>query len=1112
MDPALQEELRPNLDPNERIEAIIRLAAPFQYPDKVQVVAQFGDVVTVRVRRGDVQEVYDNPAVRSFKAKRIIGKLKRSAQGAWNMARDAASAGPEPTAPAIAGATGKGVVLAVLDWGADFLHRDFIDPAGKTRFLAIWDQSKDGQGQNKYGYGSIHTREAIDHAIQTQEPYAALGYKPGDGSHGTLVAGIAAGSGHAGPKGIAPEADLVFVHLAANERVLNPRLDLGDSLRLLEALDFVRSVAADRPLAINMSLGAHGGSHDGLSLVEIAIDNFLAARSNTMICQSVGNYFNNQTHHHGRLKPGRRNSFRFRINEKDKANNELELWYSGRDEFLLQVNHPASGLEFSCKAGGKTTVMWKGQEVGRAYHRLNDPNNGKNHIDLFLDKNAPPGTWQITLHGVQVKDGRYNAWLEREGKTRQARFEKEFAVTQTTNGTICNGYNSVVVGSVSPQKKPSVFSSSGPTTDGRNKPDIVAFGEKVLGPRAAPPGANTVHAALKRDTGTSFSTPQVTGTVALMLEAATIPVDAATMRTLLLSAAAPIAGLTETESLRIGNGLLQTGPAVQAMRQYQQQLSTELKHQKMMQFQDFETASEQLFPSRGPSAGDIHLTPNSGPRSLPLATGAPQVFPDLDAALRTALRPGGPGCIIRGQMFSGGNFTLQELNLPICPVTPLIVRFLPAFPDVCCLVLEGFAPYFPSNVPQPPNRWEQYPDLRSFYGQSQATQTAQRNLWINKLVSTTNQVNPILNFGGVVPTAQQVRQFSAPELRWILATFAETLFTVRDVDNTDTRGRRWIGAGMNGVTMVNLPVPLSEPDCYLKVISDREGKLEAINAYDGGAGISIGTVQFNAQNKALHKLLWKVWQQDNELFQIAFSTLGWTMNSAANGEITLTVTPTDGSAPFTITSIQRDRFVNYLHSGNPTSNTRTIPFRRLLTQRFRLLVTRPHIQSLINEVSSEVYTEPGLRLLHQNGIPQLNIAAPSRELFQLKSALLSAYIRATGCAGNLIRALNRYPSTAQKLAHLDQEINNLRPIGSFNCAEAFRLRLPAQVREAGQVFQQIQPVVPPQAAPTAPQAPSQTAPVQAPPATDWYAGGSEHEYVDSENTLWKAWEENYGYS
>jgi len=1111
MDPALQEQIRPSLDPNETIEAIIRLARPSQYPEKIKVVAQFGDVVTVRVRRGDVIEVYNNPAVLSFKAKRIVGNLKSQ----W-LAQDQESGLREDnlmkSESGATGATGKGVVVAVLDWGADFLHKDFIDPAGKTRFLAIWDQSKDGAVQNKYGYGTVHTQAAIDQAIQSQQPYTTLGYKPQDGAHGTLVTGIAAGNGQSGQAGVAPEADLVFVHLAADERVVNPRLNLGDSLRLLEGLDFVRTIAGDRPLAINMSLGAHGGSHDGLSLVEIAIDNYLATRPNTMICQSVGNYFSNQTHHHGQVKPGRSASFRFKVNEKDTTNNELEIWYSGRDEFLFQLNHPGTGLELFCKAGEKSAILLKGQEIGRVYHRLKEPNNDKNHINLFLDKNAPPGSWQITLHGKQVKDGRYDAWLEREGKNRQGVFEKEFADSHTTNGTVCNGFNTIVVGSVNPQKKPSVFSSSGPTTDGRSKPDIVAFGEKVLGPRAASPKNQTIHTALKRDTGTSFSTPQVTGTIALMLETAKAPVDATTIRTLILGAAESISGLSDADGLRTGNGLLRTVAAVVAMRHYQQQFLNELKHQKIMQHQNLEAIAEQQITHTGPSAGDILLTPTSGPRSLPLAVGPPQVFNDLDAALRVALTPGRSSSIIRGQMFSGGNFTLQELNLPICPVTPLIVRFQPAFPDICCLVLEGFAPYFPSNVPRPANRWEQYPDLRSFYRQSQATQTAQRNAWIGKMVSTRNQVKPNLNFGGIVPTPQQIRQFSAPELRWILASFAEVLFPIRDVNQTDARGRRWIGAGMNGVTMVNLPVPLSEPDCYLKVISDREGKLEAINAYDGGAGISIGTVQFNAQSKALHKLLWKIWQQDNELFLLALAPLGWTMSVAGNGTLTLTITPTDGSAPFSILSTEKDKFVNYLHSGNPSSSTRTIAFRRLVTQRFRLLVVRPHIQSLINEVSSEVYTEHGLRLLHQNGIPALNVNQPSLELFQLKSALLSAYIRATGCAGNLIRALNRYRGVTQKLAHLEAEINNLSPIGNFNCAENFRLRLPAQVREAAVVFRQIQANLPapapaPAPAPTSP-SPAHNPPAQ-PPATDWYGADSGLEYEDADNTLWKGWEESY---
>src|SRR5207249_4946164 len=124
------------------------------------------------------------------------------------------------------------------------------------------------------GYGRILSRETIDAALRSADPYAALGYHPaggpsgGGGKHGTHVLDIAAGT----HDGVAPEADLAFVHLASSTTAdLN---DLGDSVRILEALDLVRALAGDRPWVANLSLGRTGGDHSH-NIVTRALDSLL---------------------------------------------------------------------------------------------------------------------------------------------------------------------------------------------------------------------------------------------------------------------------------------------------------------------------------------------------------------------------------------------------------------------------------------------------------------------------------------------------------------------------------------------------------------------------------------------------------------------------------------------------------------------------------------------------------------------------------------------------------------------------------------------------------------------------------------------------------------------
>jgi hypothetical protein len=110
------------------------------------------------------------------------------------------------------------------------------------------------------------------------------------------VTGIAAGNGRSGgPTGIAPEADLVFVHLTTLDQG-DDKVELADSATLLEAIDFVRRVAGARPWVVNLSMGQTGDPHDGTTLVEQGLDAALTEAPGRAIVQSTGNYWDARLH------------------------------------------------------------------------------------------------------------------------------------------------------------------------------------------------------------------------------------------------------------------------------------------------------------------------------------------------------------------------------------------------------------------------------------------------------------------------------------------------------------------------------------------------------------------------------------------------------------------------------------------------------------------------------------------------------------------------------------------------------------------------------------------------------------------------------------------------
>ena len=326
MDPALWELLRTGTNNDtEEIEAIIRIIHPQLKIPGVHIISRFGSIATCRLRKNLILRTRQEKNVRSLKASRVMGSPEDELKG-----RNGTSELPltpletDERRPRGLSLTGAGVVIGIVDWGCDFDHPNLKHPDGSTRLIALWDQRGPPPPgtASYYGYGTIYSRRQINHALSDAEPYRMLGYHPGDadqsglGAHGMHCIDIAAGNGlGGGPVGIAPEADLIFVHLA--DSGTGGLANLGDSLRILEAIDFIDKTAGSRPWVINLSVGKHGGPHDGTTLVELALDFILDAAPSKFIVQSAGNYFDKCVHASGRLRAGEERILELLVDKAD---------------------------------------------------------------------------------------------------------------------------------------------------------------------------------------------------------------------------------------------------------------------------------------------------------------------------------------------------------------------------------------------------------------------------------------------------------------------------------------------------------------------------------------------------------------------------------------------------------------------------------------------------------------------------------------------------------------------------------------------------------------------------------------------------------------------------
>jgi hypothetical protein len=385
MDPELW-ELYERGSSDDEVSVIIRMAPGIAPPTTIRIVAHFGDVSTGRLRRGDIVPVRQSPGVLSLKAAGLVSPPPSfEADASIDSETDAEDESGEADEAALPTAAldpsvgdGRGVLVGVCDWGLDFTHANFRNEDGTTRIEVLWDQrgSGDPLAPPPYDIGRRLTRERINAALKDPDPPRALGYHaasgdPGNnGAHGTHVTDILCGNRRepGSQVGLATASDIAFVHLAAQQ--LDELGNLGDSVGLLEGLDFIRRQAGGRPCVLHLSAGKTGGPHRGDTLLERAVDAMLE-QPGIVLVQSVGNYADAAMHTHARVGPDQQHTLNWVTPERDRTPNELEIWYSGHDVFDVTLVSP-DGRDFTVPLDNRVQLRGRVPVPGAAYGADNE--------------------------------------------------------------------------------------------------------------------------------------------------------------------------------------------------------------------------------------------------------------------------------------------------------------------------------------------------------------------------------------------------------------------------------------------------------------------------------------------------------------------------------------------------------------------------------------------------------------------------------------------------------------------------------------------------------------------------------------------------------------------
>ena len=411
--------------------------------------------------------------------------------------------------------TGRGVLIGIVDSGVDYRHPAFLTADGKSRILRLWDQSIPGNPPEGYATGTEYTNEEINEALSlsVQEGRRLVPSEDGSG-HGTAVLGVAAGSDFsrgAVNRGVAYESDLLVVKMGIPRQDSFPR-----TTELMQGVDYLvrQAIRLGRSIAINLSFGNNYGSHRGDSLLETYLDN-VSGMGKNVICVGMGNNGNDALHTGGKLSPGEIQEIELGVGAFEPTLN-VQLWKNYEDEMEIYLEHPAGervGPLFETlgaqrwQAGNTELLIYYGKPA--PYHVTQEI-----YVDFLPQDEKTPyvdsGVWKIILAARNIKNGEYFLWLP-GGKTLNPGTAFYLPRPQGTLTIPATARRVISVGAYDARQNTYAdFSGRGCRALPYPKPDLAAPGVDIYAPR---PGGG--YAAF---TGTSFSTPFVTGAAALLME------------------------------------------------------------------------------------------------------------------------------------------------------------------------------------------------------------------------------------------------------------------------------------------------------------------------------------------------------------------------------------------------------------------------------------------------------------------------------------------------------------------------------------------------------------------------------------------------------------------
>ena len=417
--------------------------------------------------------------------------------------------------------TGNGVIVGFIDTGIDYTNDIFKNVTGRTRILSIWDQS-DQSGTHPQGieFGSEYTREDIDRALQSENPYSIVPTKDTQG-HGTFMAGVACGSEDVENNfiGAANESQIAVVKLKKAKKYLRDFYLIEENVQdvyqendIMQAVTYLRNLSRreSKPLVLVLGLGTGSGQRSGGSALSQQL-NDLGEMIGCCVVTCAGNEGNARLHYKGSVLNKEYEDVELRVGEGTNGFT-MELWGNSPDIISVAFISPSGEMisRIPARVGQSDTVefLLEKSKIDISYS-LVEAGGGVELIFMrFID--PTPGVWIIRVYGNNILEGDYNIWLpikqfiDKETYFLKPNPDITLTVPSTTQATITVAAYDNMTNALFTD------SSRGFTRTNEIKPDITAPGVNVYGP-----GINNNYV---RKSGTSVAAALVAGNCAQIMQ------------------------------------------------------------------------------------------------------------------------------------------------------------------------------------------------------------------------------------------------------------------------------------------------------------------------------------------------------------------------------------------------------------------------------------------------------------------------------------------------------------------------------------------------------------------------------------------------------------------